>query len=670
MRPFLLALAAVVVVCPVFAQDWAVLNPHDDLFSSTIFATTMDKSGNVYAAAKAADGSNQYVVSVLSNGSWNPVGGVQTLKANGIIYALAADSSGNVYAGGMFYDSTGNYFIAKWDGTRWSELGSGTAKYHPNGLISSLATDKAGNVYAAGELTDTSGKYYVWKWDGAKWSELGSGAQALGANSIIYSVTADGAGNVYAAGQFTDAGGAYYVARWDGTMWTELAGLNADGAIITLARDNSGNIYAAGDFKDVSGHQYVAKWDGSGWSALGTGATALNANGAINTIFVDQAGRIDVAGHCTDTTYGYFSIWRWSGSSWAELPLTQGILPANQYINTLTADKSGNVYAAGDFTDKNGDRFVAELSGGHWSEPGFNGLKLDFAPNGIQSMAVDTAGHVMVILKNTDADGRPEVYRWNGLGWSLEMQMAGSPSDEPALMGLAPDSLGHIYGYGGFRDGYGVAKWSDSGWVELPLPPGTQNYSSIGSIATDKKGNVYLSAAGGSSDMYRWDGNNWTSYGNVMQGYYYFVVDSTGIVYGAWDDGDWDTYNVMRTNLDGTQTSLGGGPSLHPLNANAWVHAMAFDAKGNLYAGGNFPDSSGNSYVGKWDGQKWTKLGTGEAGPAFGDGKITGIVFDDSGNLYASCQLAGSDGTVIGKWDGRSWTTFVSSDETGDMFFS
>ena len=79
MKLFLLSIAAVLVVFPVFAQSWTQLNPHDDLFSSTIFATTVDKTGKVYAAAKAADGSNRYVVSVLSSGSWDPVGGVQAL---------------------------------------------------------------------------------------------------------------------------------------------------------------------------------------------------------------------------------------------------------------------------------------------------------------------------------------------------------------------------------------------------------------------------------------------------------------------------------------------------------------------------------------------------------------------------------------------------------------
>lgn len=673
MKLFLLSIAAVLVVFPVFAQSWTQLNPHDDLFSSTIFATTVDKTGKVYAAAKAADGSNRYVVSVLSSGSWDPVGGVQALKANSTIYALAADSVGNIYAGGMFYDSTGNYFIARWDGSHWSELGSGTAGFHPGGVIFSLAADKAGNVYAAGELTDASGKYYVWKWDGTQWSELGTGAQALGANSIIYSVTTDAAGNVYAAGQFTDAGGAYYVARWDGTAWTELAGLNANSYITTLARDNTGSIYAAGDFKDASGHQYVARWDGSGWSAVGTGGTAFAGNGTINAIFVDQSGKIDVAGYCTDAVFGNYSVWQWSGSSWAELPLTAGILPANQHINTLVGDNIGNLYAAGDFTDKNGDRFVAELSGGSWNEPGFKGLKLDFAPNGIRDMAVDTAGHVIVLLNNTDPAGHQEVYHWNGQGWYPATNVAGNALFEPTIVGVAPDSLGNIYAYGIFPDGNGVARWSDSGWVELPLPAGPQTSVTIGSIATDKKGNVYISAsvnAGPAAALFRWDGSSWTSYGGVSQVYYYFVVDAAGVVYGAWIDFDWDTYNIIRNSPDGTQTSLGGGPAVHPLDANQWVHAMAFDAAGNLYAGGNFPDSAGNSYVAKWDGRKWSKLGTGQAGPAFGDGKITGIVFDNSGNLYASCQLSGSDGTVVGRWDGKTWTTFVPGDETGDMFYS
>jgi hypothetical protein len=217
-----------------------------------------------------------------------------------------------------------------------------------------------------------------------------------------------------------------------------------------------------------------------------------------------------------------------------------------------------------------------------------------------------------------------------------------------------------MYATGSFADGYGVAKWNGSGWTELPLPPGVQTYYSITNIATDKKGNVYIADGydgnGGGVNFAKWDGNSWQVYGYVAN-VYYFIVDSTGTIYAADFDDSQDTYNIIRVAPDGTQTSLSGGPGKYFLNANTLVQAMAFDRAGDLYAGGGFDDSTANTYIAKWDGQSWTKIGASGAYGGFGDGTVTGIVFDNGGNLFASCRMLGSEGTLIGKWDGHAWTS-------------
>jgi hypothetical protein len=658
MKAPILTLFALVAFCSLYSQQWTELNPSDNLFNNTIFATIADKNGNVYAAGHFTDSVDQYDVMVLANGSWKRLGaGGTTLWANNTIYSLSLDSSGNLYAGGSFTDLTGNYYVAKWNGSQWSELGTGPTALQASGQVFCVATDKNGDVFAGGEFSDAGGNYYISEWKSNSWTQLGTGAQALGANSLIYAILPDASGNVYVAGHFTNASGKYYVAKWNGSGWSETGSgagaLNANGFISSLAMDAAGNIYAAGDFTDAQGNQYVAKWDGSNWTELGAGVAALQANGTINSILFDAAGRLNAAGWFTDNT-GY-SIARWTGSGWTETPTGGGVWPADQHINSLAADQAGNLYAGGDFTDINGDRFVAELSGTTWTEPGYHGSNFPVQQgNGLTAATVDTAGHVFVIRGDKDGAGIPIVEEWNGAGWI--MLPTNIPTGYASLTGLSADSSGNVYACGSFGAAPGVAEWNGNGWTMLPGTAGGLTINSISHIATDKKGNVYISGSfiqnGNSWSLARWDGTSWNGFG-TQEIFYDFVVDSSGTIYGANADFTNTGYNVYRV-IANTSTRIGGtGP--YTLNANNWVKAMTLDASGDLYVGGGYTDLNDDIYVAKWDGNSWTTLGTGPtAMPA--TGAVNALTFDKVGNLYAAGNLLKNSNIYIGKWDGQSWS--------------
>src|ERR1041384_5169419 len=60
--------------------------------------------------------------------------------------------------------------------------------------------------------------------------------------------------------------------------------------------------------------------------------------------------------------------------SWSELGGLNG-LAANAFINSVCSDASGNIYAAGYFTNSSGNWYVAKYNGSAWSElGGLNGL--------------------------------------------------------------------------------------------------------------------------------------------------------------------------------------------------------------------------------------------------------------------------------------------------------
>ena len=94
------------------------------------------------------------------------------------------------------------------------------------------------------------------------------------------------------------------------------------------------------------------------------------------------------------------------------------------------------------------------------------------------------------------------------------------------------------------------------------------------------------------------------------------------------------------------------GTGANALNANGDIQSVVLDASGNVYATGAFTNSSGNSYVAKWNGTNWIELAT-VNNPLFLGGFA--LALDKSGNLYTGATNTNQK-NCIAKWDGSSWT--------------
>jgi hypothetical protein len=153
-----------------------------------------------------------------------------------------------------------------------------------------------------------------------------------------------------------------------------------------------------------------------------------------------------------------------------------------------------------------------------------------------------------------------------------------------------------------------VAKWDGTAWSELGGQGelgglnGLAAYSSIESVYSDTSGNIY--AGGYSSD--------------ISEEYNFLLI-------AKWDGTSW--------------SELGGK---NGLAANGDISSVFSDASGNIYAGGEFTNSSGNRYVAKWDGTAWSELG-GQNGLA-SNGSIFSVYSDASGNIYAGGEFKNSSG--------------------------
>jgi len=278
------------------------------------------------------------------------------------------------------------------------------------------------------------------------------------------------------------------------------------------------------------------------------------------------------------------------------------------------------------------------------------------------------------------------IAKWNGSEWSP----LGVGVDSE-VMALALDSAGNVYAGGYFTDAGGVtvnavAKWNGTAWSAL----GSGMDGAVFALAVDGAGNVYaggsFTTAGGvpANRVAKWNGTSWSALGSGMSGagpgmgdaapnpVEALVLDGAGNLYAGGLFGKAGGVQVNSiAKWDGTKWSaLGTG-------MNGWVRALALDSAGNLFAAGYLTKAGGVAvnHIAKWNGKVWSALGAGT------DGGINALSFDRSGNLFAGgsfLQAGGVTANRIAKWNGISWSAMgtgvdnvinaLAVDQAGDLF--
>jgi len=109
--------------------------------------------------------------------------------------------------------------------------------------------------------------------------------------------------------------------------------------------------------------------------------------------------------------------------------------------------------------------------------------------------------------------------------------------------------------------------------------------------------------------------------------------------------------NPIKIYADGDDWAEG----FHFFDMNNTVRALAVDASGNIYAGGDFTTAGDTiaNFIAKWNGSNWEALGTGM------NSAVHALAVDGAGVLYAGgnfTMAGGVNATYIAKWDGASWS--------------
>jgi hypothetical protein len=344
--------------------------------------------------------------------------------------------SKSLFVGGNFTDAgniTANR-IAKWDGSSWSALASG-AQTGVNNEVRAFSNDTSGNLYVGGQFTTAGGINpinYIAKWNGSVWSALTSGGYT-GIAGLVFALTNDGSGNLYVGGSFTTAGGIIVnkVSKWDGSSWSALAsgsqtGVGGGNYERVLINSSTGDLYAGGDFTTAGGMtvNHIAKWDGSAWSALVSGGQTGTDGTFVNTLTNDSSGNVYAGGSFTtagNITANNIAKWDDSTSTWSAL-VSGGQTGTDGDVYALTIDNSENIYVGGSFTDAGNitANNIAKWddSTSTWSalaSGGYTGVD-----SYILALTTDGSGNVYAGGNFTNAGDitANKIAKWNGSAWS------------------------------------------------------------------------------------------------------------------------------------------------------------------------------------------------------------------------------------------------------------
>ncbi len=327
----------------------------------------------------------------------------------------------------------------------------------------------------------------------------------------------------------------------------------------------------------------------------------------------------------------------YSQGVWAPLGGSAGLV-ANNIVQALCYDPSGNVYAVGDFSNDSSKRYVAKYDGTQWTElGGHNSLK---ANQQLLTVAADKAGNIYTAGSMTNSLGQCYVAKWDGTQWT---ELGGPNSlmtNGGFVFTITTDKYNNVYAGGSIKNATGqyyIAKWDGTQWTEVGGPgvyPGFfTGYTRA--MCADTFGNVFAGGDFSNANSYhfvaKWDGTAWSELGGTNSlgqiDYWQIILaltcDRTGNVYVG---GELRTTSLKRyvKKFDGTSWSQLNGAI--PLNANNMILSLATDNYNGVYACGNFTDAANDTYVAYWNDTLWKKLGN--ATPSGSNGSMSAVIFN------------------------------------------
>jgi uncharacterized membrane protein len=462
------------------------------------------------------------------------------------------------------------------------------------------------------------------RWDGAAWHRMGEG---LDAHVHAIAIVGD---DVYVGGEFTTAGGAVVasgLARWDGAAWSAVAGgvravHQAEPPAVRALASDGHRLYVAGSFDRV-----------------GEGAGALEARGF---------AALDLRTGAWET---------YDGGLWFQ--------ETGAGAGHALALADGRVHVGGSFdragTLATGALATLDTATGTWTTYGEGLRGGDFAGI-VDALAVDGRGTLVIGGQFTSADGLPA----SGVATLAEGRFGtlgpftrfGDPSTA-RVVALAATPVG-LHAAGIFTtagnaaaDGWAAhdgTAWSVPGDGVQGMPRALEAYGDGVIVAGEFQfsGPRRITYAG----IWRRDG--WDTFGQGLtydtygdgNAFAVAVVGERVVVGGSFDQAGPETTASVAEWRAGRWRSAGGG--VRTPGGFGKVYGMA-RLGDDVYVTGEFSSAGDTTAAGiaRWDGERWSALGSGLNGIGFALAVLGGRVY--VGGRFSAA--GGTPASGVAAWD-------------------
>jgi hypothetical protein len=404
----------------------------------------------------------------------------------------------------------------------------------------------------------------------------------------------------------------------------------------------------------------VATWDGAEWWALGSTAFRWVTDLAVfrGELYLCGGGPSNITNP---------RLWKWSGSSWLEVPGAGAALRLHVQ----------------------GDELMIGLAGGGGVRA-YNGSSvrtLGAAPASEDVTALSSMNGVLYAA----FDEVYRVYSWDGAAWQPmgtghrgTVRCMTEHNGQVLIGGFFPGSSG--------ESAATVKRWTGTSWVAM----GTQHVGTAYSFAM-YGGELHACTNDGA---WRWTGAVWAapSFPSLGRGRYLSDFRGELIAHGGyfWDGDRYLSY-VARYDGEGWEPA-GRGLTFPHLTTGATVQSMVSTGS-SLFIAGRFTQAFSEPLrdLARWTGERWEPLGVGFGGNtsqastallADGEGVVVGGVFaapavvrnvarweagvwTQLGNGWPGAQVqvlgrwAGAvtayGGSKVGVWDGSQWIETAAS---------
>lgn len=340
---------------------------------------------------------------------------------------------------------------------------------------------------------------------------------------------------------------------------------------------------------------------------------------------------------------------------------TGGFPGADDWVDDMAIDGSGNIYVVGSFTGmaNTAAKGVAMWDGNSWSPLGI-GLSYDDPDDNSSGNSVAVLGtDVYVGGYFTSAGGVPanNIAKWDGTSWSALGEGLDSGVNSLVVYG-GELHAGGWFGNSGATPVSRIARWDGTAWQPLGLGTDndtTDNYVRTMVVANDELyvGGSFTKAGDVTTDsIAKWNGSTWSGFNEGLgvansEPYVTSIAVIGSDVYAAGRFSPKPAANVQSfARWDGATWS-----SIPGFSGSVSSLAVLGDV---LHVSGNFSTSGGSSAfnLAVWNNSTWSQLAVDLDHFIY----LTRVL---DGEFYAARVVEGSstDYTTISRLSGTSWTS-------------